>query len=142
MWAHYANYHKGFCIKYKFPARVVRNENEEQLTVTRIGNVIYQPSMKFDELKTFTVFDALFSKHNVWSYEQEVRLIHFDPNDSENFKTINIDKESIQEIYLGLKCSDENREKMKLILRNRNIRLYQMKVDPVDSYKLVKERIL
>lgn len=142
MWAHYANYHRGFCIKYKFLANTVKSENEERLILTRIGNVNYQATMKFDELKKFTVFDALFSKHDIWAYEQEVRLVHYDPNNEGNFKTVEIPENSIQEIYLGLKCSDENREKMKLILRNKNIRLYQMKVDSSDSYKLVKERIL
>lgn len=88
-----------------------------------------------------SLWDALFAKHNVWKYEQEVRLVHYDPNNEANYKTIEIPADSIQAIYLGLKCSDENREIMKFLLRNRNIRLYQMKVDDTDSYKLVKERI-
>ena len=74
--------------------------------------------------------------------KNEVRIVHYDPNDTSDFKTIAIPEDSIQEIYLGLRCSDENKDKMKLLLRNRNIRLYQMKVDPTDSYKMIKERIM
>jgi hypothetical protein len=66
----------------------------------------------------------------------------FDANDNLNFKTIKLPENSIRSIYLGLKCTDENREEMKLLLRNRNIRLYQMEVDKADSYKLVKKRIM
>lgn len=140
MWAHYANYHKGFCIKYKFPGQLVRNEDKTSLTWSRIGNVNYVPEMIFPT-KNNSLWDALFAKHEVWKYEHEVRLVHYDPSNEANYKTIEIPEESIEAIYLGLKCSDENREKMKLLLRNRNIRLYQMKVDDKDSYKLVKERI-
>lgn len=142
MWAHYANYHKGFCIKYKLPSNIVNNQDETSLTWTRIGDISYQPDMKLAEKDGFTVLDVLFAKHNVWEYEKEVRIVHYDPNDTCDFKTITIPEDSMQEIYLGLRCSDENREKMKLLLRNRNIRLYQMKIDPTDSYKLIKERIL
>lgn len=140
MWAHYANYHKGFCIKYRFPGQLVRNEDKSTLSWSRIGNVNYIPEMKFSTMNN-SVWDALFAKHDVWRYEKEVRLIHYDPSDEANYKTIEIPENCIEDIYLGLKCSDENREKMKQLLRNRNIKLYQMRVDDSDSYKLVKERI-
>lgn len=142
MWAHYANYHKGFCIKYKFPAKIVKNEDEAKLILTRVGNVDYKPTMVFSAKNVMSVRDALFAKHDVWAYENEVRIVRFDPSDDKNFSTVSIPEDCIKEIYLGLKCSDENREKMKLTLRNRNIKLFQMKVDSKDSYKLVKERIL
>lgn len=142
MWAHYANYHKGFCVKYRLPSNIVNNQDEERLTWTRIGDIDYQPEMIFAERKEFGVLNVLFSKHDVWEYEKEVRIVHYDPNDSSDYKTITIPEGSIQDVYLGLRCSDVNRERMKLLLRNRNIRLFQMRVDPNDSYKLVKERIL
>jgi hypothetical protein len=142
MWAHYANEHKGFCIKYKLPAEVVRTAEESSLIWTRIGNVDYRHDMLLANLERFTVFDALFAKHDVWSYENEVRLVQYDANSTENYKVISTPEGSIQSIYLGLKCSDENREKMMLVLRNRSIKLYQMEVDPEDAYKLIKKRIL
>ena len=142
MWAHYAKDHKGFCIKYILPAELVRNVDESSLIWTRIGNVNYRNDMKLSELDRFTVFDALFAKHDIWSYENEVRLVQYDVNNIENYKTITTTDDSIQSIYLGLKCSDENREKMKSVLRNRNIKLYQMEVDPIDAYKLIKNRIM
>ena len=32
-------------------------------------------------------------------------------------------------------------KKMKLVLRNRNIKLYQMEVEATDNYKMTKKRI-
>ncbi len=142
MWAHYTKDHKGFCIKYKLPAQLVRSAEESSLIWTRIGTVNYRPDMKLNEIHHFTVYDALFAKHDIWSYENEVRLVQYDVNNIENYKTIEIPDDSIQSIYLGLKCSDENRDKMRLILRNRNIKLYQMEVDPTDAYKLIKKRLM
>lgn len=142
MWAHYARNHTGFCVKYVLPDNVVRNADKENFLTTRIGNVIYYPEMLFGKKRGFSVMDALYAKHDIWSYENEVRLVQFDANDNKNFKTIKLPENSIRSIYLGLKCTDENREEMKLLLRNRNIRLYQMEVDKADSYKLVKKRIM
>ena len=98
--------------------------------------------MILSKLDEFTVFDALFAKHDIWSYENEVRIVQYDANNDNNYKTVEIPEDSIQSIYLGLKCSDENRQKMLLTLRNRNIKLYQMEVDSIDAYKLVAKRIL
>ena len=120
----------------------MRNDNAGELIWTRIGNVNYKPDMILSKLDEFTVFDALFAKHDIWSYENEVRIVQYDANNDNNYKTVEIPEDSIQSIYLGLKCSDENRQKMLLTLRNRNIKLYQMEVDSIDAYKLVAKRIL
>lgn len=142
MWAHYANDHKGFCIKYGFTSQTVANKDVKRRECTRVGNMVYKGEMIFEHEKNFKLTDALFAKHDIWKYENEVRIINFDPSNQDNYKTINLPEDSIKEIYLGIRCSDENRDKMKLVLRNRNIRLYQMKIDEKDCYKLVKERIL
>ena len=142
MWAHYADEHKGLCIKYKLPAKLVRNIDEKSLIWTRIGNVNYRRDMILSQFKHFTVFDALFAKHDVWSYENEVRIVQYDANNNDTYKVIAAPEESIQSIYLGLKCSDENRDKMISVLTGRDIKLYQMIVDPTDAYKLAKQRIM
>ncbi|MGM9848059.1 MAG: DUF2971 domain-containing protein [Muribaculaceae bacterium] len=142
MWAHYSKNHTGFCIKYRFKDNFVCNADPVNCICTQISNVEYKESMIFKNRGSFTINDALFAKHKIWKYENEVRLVHFDPTNSSNFKAIKHPDDSIIDIYLGLKCSDEDRNKMLLILRNRNIKLYQMKIDPNDCYKLIKERIL
>lgn len=139
MWAHYTNSHQGFCVKYKFPSHFVMNNDHNQLTFTRIGNAIYDPVMDFTQMPYLTVKDALFKKHDVWAYEKEVRIVHYDPAVTSDFKTMCLPEDSIQAIYLGLKCSPENEQKIREAIGDRNIPLYKMTVLDNDVYHLVPQ---
>lgn len=139
MWAHYADYHKGFCVKYCFDKDFILNNDETTKSFSRIGNVNYQSDMKIES--GLRIRDALFMKHNVWKYENEVRIVHFDPNNNDDFKLLKINPNNIKEIYLGLRCSDENKYRMFQILRGRSIPIYQMKLDKSNPFKLIAERI-
>ncbi len=141
MWAHYTNSHKGFCVKYKFPSSFVMNNDNTTLVFSRIGNADYQPSMNFVETKSLSVFKALFQKHNVWEYEKEVRIVHYDPSVDSKFKTLQLPDDSIKEIYLGLKCTKDNEELMCEAIEGKNIPLYRMTTKDNDVYHLVAERI-
>ena len=141
MWAHYANYHKGFCVKYCFPTEVLRSKDTSSLICSRVGNVIYESTMNMDEKDKLSVDDALFMKSDCWEYEHEVRMEHYDPNCHEDYKVIELPDDCISSIYLGLKCSDHDREEMQLILRDKAIPLYQMKIAKNDCFKLEAERI-
>lgn len=141
MWAHYAENHTGFCAKYRFPSNFVWNKDSKSFTFTRIGNMRYEACMEFKNRNPFTVADALFAKDQIWSYENEVRIVHYDPENSEDFKLLTLPEGSLLDIYLGLKCSDTNREKMLLLLRNKSVRVFQMEIDKSDAYKLCAKRI-
>ena len=88
-----------------------------------------------------SIEDALFVKSDYWKYENEVRVVHYDPNSHSDYKLLELPNDSIVAIYLGLKCSDSNREQMQLILRDKAIPLYQMKVAKNDYFRLEAERI-
>ena len=88
-----------------------------------------------------SIDDALFVKSNCWKYENEVRIVHYDPNCHEDYKLLELPEDCISSIYLGLKCSDYDREEMQLILRDKAIPLYQMRIAKEDNFKLVAERI-
>lgn len=137
MWAHYTDSHKGFCVKYSFPSDFVMNNDHNQLTFTRIGNAKYAPTMDFINSPNLTVKDALFKKHDVWAYEKEVRIVHYDPSVTSDFKTMHLPEGCIKEIYLGIKCSSENEQKMRDAIGARNIPLYKMEVRDNDAYHLV-----
>ena len=141
MWAHYANYHKGFCVKYCFPTNVLRTLDSSSLICTRVGSVRYNQTMNMEEKDRLSIDEALFVKSNYWEYENEVRVVHYDPNCHEDYKLIELPEDCISSIYLGLKCSDHDREDMQLILRDKAIPLYQMKIAKEDNFKLVAERI-
>lgn len=141
MWAHYANYHKGFCVKYCFPTEVLRSIDTLSLVCSRVGNVDYRPTMNMNQKDRLSIDDALFVKSNCWKYENEVRIVHYDPNCHEDYKLLELPEDCISSIYLGLKCSDYDREEMQLILRDKAIPLYQMRIAKEDNFKLVAERI-
>lgn len=141
MWAHYANYHKGFCVKYCFPNNFLRSINSQDLVCTRVRDVKYWPTMDMAGKNKLSIEDALFVKSDYWKYENEVRVVHYDPNSHSDYKLLELPNDSIVAIYLGLKCSDSNREQMQLILRDKAIPLYQMIVAKNDFFRLEAKRI-
>lgn len=141
MWAHYTNSHQGFCVKYSFPSDFVMNNDHQQMTFTRIGNMNYKSNLDFTQADHLTVMDALFLKDKVWEYETEVRIIHYDPNVTENFKLMQLPEGCIREIYLGMKCSKENEKLMREAIGGRNIPLFRMATKNENIYQLVAERI-
>lgn len=139
MWAHYADSHKGFCAEYEIPDGYVKNVPKD-LSFLRFGKEIYSPSLgNIDEMK---LNEALLWKSDIWSYENEFRLIDLDFTSYEDFKEVNAPK--LKAIYIGLKCSTENENKMKVALRsvdNQNVKLYRMEYDKTDFGEIKARRI-
>ena len=136
MWAHYAQYHKGFCIKYELDDKFVKYD-EAKKTFTRMAILKYCKDIDLNA--GLTIGDALLWKNAIWDYEQEVRVIHLDYENKEQYKEIDAPK--LKAIYLGLKCSDSDRHDMEMALRGKQVDLYQMKLDESNVCKLVAERI-
>lgn len=134
MWSHYCAGHQGFCVGFNtallfdfrdtliyrgIPTLFKKVDYYEPLP-------ILNPFEMTDEELSITL---LFSKAQSWSYEQEYRLIRgtyagIGPN-----SLLELRSDIIESVILGMKCSSENREKIKEILRNRGdqISLYQAK---------------
>ena len=85
MWSHYADDHKGICLRYDFPESFLDNEDE----VLGVSQVSYEPNaisnwlrsniklFKSDQ-KDFIInllTTLLTSKAPSWSYEEEARII-------------------------------------------------------------------
>lgn len=136
MWAHYTNSHKGFCIKYTLDNNVViRDEATHKFLAIEELNYI----SKIDLTADLLMRDALLVKSEEWKYEHEVRAILFDPNEKKMVTTVKAPKMSA--IYLGLRCSSLDRQKMIQALREKNTPLFQMCFDPKDANLLYPERI-
>lgn len=73
MWAHYADNHKGICIKYAFTSNMFKLLNDEETEITRFGNLNYKKSLNIND-DEITISDALFAKSKVWGYEHETKL--------------------------------------------------------------------
>ncbi len=140
MWAHYADNHKGICIKYKFNSRLFPLLNKEETELFRIGNIDYKSKFSVNEFE-IRIWDALFSKSKVWEYEHETRLVYYSINNIPKVKTVDVPG-AITGIYLGLRCSCEDERIIKSLVKDRNIPIYRMYTDINDVYKLKAKLIV
>ncbi len=144
MWSHYADNHRGFCINYKFSKEFL-NINEKRRVVRcraiEYVNNDHVINLEKEELNT-TI--ALCTKDIYWSYENEVRLITYEPGIKGDFHTIPLDKNScIESIYFGYKCPEKHINTIKKLLAGQeNIRYYKMQSDYTDVYNLKSKDLL
>lgn len=105
LWSHYANSHTGFCIGFN---KLLLYEDTE----AQFAHMNYQ-----ENLPTLNLFDNPFevsrkligTKSKIWEYENEYRLTKI----SSARKVVFLRKETIVEIILGYKMSQQ--EKFKLL---------------------------
>lgn len=156
MWAHYADSHKGICIKYSFPSDFTKmGSNSNCEYVTFFHDVNYQdtlPDVKSEE--GISYLDAFFTKSKVWEYENELRLLYFNPDNNDTYVSIPMEN-SIEAVYFGVNCSSIDRKTIINILKDvkfhffnekgekieKNIKFYQMKKDEKSYGSIVAEDI-
>lgn len=137
MWAHYANNHKGFCIKYKFSKGFIKTESR---CVTRFKEIIYHDrSVPFNiNRRSINTDQALCTKLSDWAYENEVRLITYAPDKNGHFLPLPIDDNSfIDEVYFGYRCNEETIKTVRNALSYvSGIKYFKMSSEYNDIYKL------
>jgi hypothetical protein len=123
MWSHYADKHKGICVEYEY---VLNHEN----TIASLHEVKYQPDMKVRES-----WDAFIIKAKDWEYENEVRLFHFDKNNTEETSVLKpFDKLGlkVKAVYFGERLKSDD----SIIKTVQNIFKYREEVKEfLDKYK-------
>ena len=134
MWSHYADSHKGFCIEYDFGAPCEEVEKIFVLPVVYAKNRVMFPwevvmakdkeSKKTKDRAARTEIFSLLTKDDVWEYENEWRIISLN-----QFGIVNIKMPPISCIYIGAHCSEENKQVLIEIAKDRNIPVKQMRVD-------------
>jgi len=130
MWAHYANNHHGFCIKYRVGAKhSVRNViyDKRRVSVTKTFlNFLYQAHrgttensvelLKQAEMNVAILQDKFFYKHTSWEYECEYRALY---PVGEKIDGLNVPINdlglSVEAIYSGINCSEENKNELSRI---------------------------
>lgn len=157
MWAHYADSHKGICIKYRFPndLSVTLGDNADYLSFFQDVEYNNEKLGEYSKKSGILYKDAFFLKVEDWKYENELRFLHFDLKNSNPYKSIDIPN-CIEAIYFGLKCPDVERETIMKIMkekqfvekdsegkvkRTESVKFYQMKVDKDYCGRLVAEEI-
>lgn len=120
MWSHYADNHRGFCVKYSmdftethlkdillcglFPVKYSSRTEKitpKQLLNFKEENGVYYPT---DAIKK-KVLKSLLTKSRFWSYEKEWRLI-ISKNDCSLLYKNNIPFPKIEAIYLGCRIDE------------------------------------
>ena len=133
MWSHYADEHKGFCVCYNFSKDFLSTENEsrtfKKVRYKRPGSHV---NITKSSINTAT---GVYTKHNLWKYENEVRLVSYNPAIKGKIAHIPMDSKSyIQSIYFGLKCDEDTVRTIMCLLHGRKIRFYRMRSDPSNIY--------
>ena len=134
MWSHYADSHKGFCIEYDFSSLCEEVEKILVLPVVYAKNRVMFPwevvmaedkeSKGIKNRAARTEILSLLTKDDVWEYENEWRIITLN-----QYGIVNIKMPPISCIYLGVHCSEENKQILVEIAMERNIPVKQMSVD-------------
>lgn len=170
MWSHYAQNHQGFALNYDFKSRYSIDTGipgikatdfaDKKLFPVRYTRDRYDATyyIEYQFIYNFyrqlgldlhiPFYDKLFYykillfKSSSWSYEKEWRIIKQTNLDYKDQK-LNIDFiENIKPkaIFLGVHISEENKKRLINIAIEKNIEIFQMKLNPFSKeYKLSSE---
>lgn len=148
MWSHYADEHRGFCIEYLFHRDDFRQDKLSKWTASRLFKIKYrntQEPINFTEQNTstpFTTEEAFITKSQNWSYENEVRLLQYKPNQGELREQYKLsDNTKIVAIYFGHRCPDSDIQIIKRLFENTDVKFYKMEIDYSDVYHLKHKEI-
>ena len=141
MWAHYADLHKGICIKYKFTKSIFKNNTVDKFLY--FDDVSYSDK-EFESINNdnYNYQNGVFLKSEAWKYENELRLLYYDVNGKGDYVAIDAPY-CIEAIYFGVKCSKEDKETIYKIMKDRkyitdnqngiptkeNVHFYEIKED-------------
>ncbi len=142
MWSHYADEHRGYCIKYKLSKHFIKQKENDSFEHMFLKPIIYRKDkdkVDISEMTTINTDLAFATKHESWEYENEVRLIVYNPNKEDAFYGIPLDKDScIEAIYFGCRCEQKTINTIKNLFSKSDTppKFYQMKLDKTDVYHL------
>lgn len=136
MWSHYASNHTGICIEYDF-----KQCGSDHFLTKNLHPVIYSPKIfdftayKESENRINVTTNASLTKSEIWSYENEWRLIQILNSDSEPFNGKIITPKTV---FLGTNISKKDKEKIIKIANKKNILIKQMHHSDTE-YKLYSD---
>ena len=146
MWSHYADEHRGYCIKYKLSKHFIKQKENDSFEHMFLKPIIYRKDkdkVDISEMTTINTDLAFATKHESWGYENEVRLIVYNPNKEDAFYGIPLDKDScIEAIYFGCRCELKTINTIKNLFSKTDTppKFYLMKSDSKDVYRLKWEK--
>ena len=147
MWAHYANFHRGFCAEYDLksvtrhplmlPVPVLYAEDRALLTRLDIDRVRPEAIAYF--------IRSLVTKSAEWSYEREWRIVRdrrtCDKTWDDKKHGVSLDFPTPVSVTLGVSADDDFTRQMRVYCEEAGVALYRMTIDPL-RYRLNRERAL
>lgn len=148
MWSHYADEHRGFCIKYRLSEHFIKQEENPEHRHMYITKIHYAKDCEKINIQVHQINTKLgfATKSNDWEYENEARLIVYDPNNSQDYLGIGLDKDStIEAIFFGYHCPESAITTIKNIFKNmykdKPVKFYKMNVNHKDVYHFTYDNI-
>lgn len=140
MWSHYAGEHRGFCVKYNLSSKFIKQESNEKYEHMYLKKINYSSSVVNIATPSIDSNLAFATKSQEWSYENEVRLILYNPNVKSLFYGIDLDSSSyIDSIFFGYRCDRQNMNTIKNIFMRKNMvcpKFYEMEINRNNIYKM------
>ncbi|MEA4850375.1 MAG: DUF2971 domain-containing protein [Paludibacter sp.] len=146
MWSHYANGHKGICVKYRLKNDFVGSKRKAELNKPYVclKKIVYgeEPNEIVDlNVPKMSIATGFLRKDYNWSYENEVRLISYNADCEEDFIALPMKENAeIEAIYFGYKCTETEKEIVKKLTQNSKIMYYNMEPNFNDVFKLKIKR--
>lgn len=140
MWSHYAGEHTGFCVKYKLSKHFICQEENQDNEHMYLKRIIY--TNKKINISTPSIDSnlAFATKKLDWKYENEMRLIVYNPNKSAPFYGVDLDNESeIESIFFGYRCPESTISTIKNVFirqKAKSPKFYMMVLDDKNIYNL------
>lgn len=141
MWSHYAQEHKGFCVKYSTNFSNLPNREIIEcglfpvMYTSRIQKLMLQDlkNIKLSNKKFMTTssilkkaYKALITKSKFWNYEKEWRLIISEENDV-HLTNNTLPFLNVESIYMGCRIDDNIKVSLVKFAMSKGINIYQAK---------------
>ena len=144
MWAHYADSHKGICIKYILDnnSPLLKSGLLGTLTRGRIDHVIYEDKLVEINNDALDYNNCFLVKNKVWEYEDEYRLVYYDAYRDDKYYTVPLVELGlkIEDVYLGLNCEKAYRQLIQNLIKDQRIGLFHIERDTNYLNKLKVEK--
>jgi len=141
MWSHYADNHRGFCVKYKLDFKNNKNINSIKCGLFPIKYTSTVPKISPRELMKLkflnndlklsspvlkTAFKTLTTKSRFWNYEKEWRLV-ISSHNSDILTNNVMDFVNIDSIYLGCRIEANLKKHLINFAESNMIQIFQTK---------------
>lgn len=145
MWSHYADYHKGICLKFD-----ILKDPDFFLNTLSVHYSQMQPYFDILQGKNDISEEIIRTKFVDWSYESEVRIVKCkkdikNNNKKDDARLFGFNKEALVEIIFGEKTSEEDMNRVRKWctegLDKQNIRFSQMTLKKGTHYGLKNEEL-